>query len=266
MKLATLVAVSLLSTLVCVANAEVVVRPIAMTIGSPAIDQMDFSFQPNGVSAGTSVHLLITGLEHPVVKIDGDNSTLDKVTDSTGKDLLQERPARDDGFMYSSGPIGPFPKISEDGKQLIVELSMPQTPAPGSTSIKLEGKLVVVVAAGKKVVSAEGVATQPGQVTLGEHTIEITGFGPSDWEEGKAKLELKMNATLLDAIASWKITAPDGTELSDGPYSTMTMMDTAQLELTLETSADAINIELELYDGLQQIEVPVAAEVGLGIE
>lgn len=261
----SLAAVLLLSAPVA---AEVTVTPVALTVGSPAIEDMDFSFRPNGVNAGTSVHLLVAGLDNPIVKLDDDNSTLDKAVDSTGKDLLQEPPKQDNGFSFSSssGPIGPFPRISEDGTQLIVELTTPQAPAPGATGISYQGSLAITIAAGKTTASAQGVATKPGKVQLGDHTIEITGIGPSDWEEGKFNLKLKMNTQLLDAISAWKITAPDGTELSDGPNSTMTMNQTAQLELTLEQNPGTINIDLELYDGLETIQVPVVTEVGLGIE
>lgn len=248
--------------------AEVSIRPVGLIVGSPAIEDMDFGFKPNGVNPGTSVHLLISGMDHPIVKLDDDNSTLDKATDSTGKDLLQEPPAKaDNNFVsFSSGPIGAFPHVSDDGKQMIVEFTTPQAPAPGATGISYEGSLSVMVAAGMKTVKAEGVATQPGKVQLDGHTMEIAGFGPSDWEAGKFKLTIKLETKLLDAISSWKVTAPDGTELSDGPNSTMTMTNNAEVELTLQQKTDTINIELELYDGLDTVRVPVKAQVGLGIE
>lgn len=250
------------------ARAEPTVQPIALSVGSPAIEDMDFGFRPNGVNAGSSVHLLISGLDNPIVKLDDDNSTLDSATDSTGKDLLQEPPAKDNGnfVSFSSGPIGAFPRVSDDGKQMIVEFTTPQAPAPGATGITYEGTLSVMVAAGKKTVKAEAVATAPGKVQLGDASMQIAEYGPSDWEEGKFKLKIKLATKLLDAISSWKVTAPDGTELSDGPNSTMTMMNNAEVELTLEQKTDTINIELELFDGLDTIQVPVKAQVGLGIE
>ncbi|MEZ6191126.1 MAG: hypothetical protein R3C45_07510 [Phycisphaerales bacterium] len=124
----------------------------------------------------------------------------------------------------------------------------------------------IMVAAGMKTVKAEGVAAAPGNVQLGDANMQIAEYGPSDWEEGKFKLTIKLDTQLLDAISSWKVTAPDGTELSDGPNSTMTMMNNAEVELTLEKKTDTINIELELFDGLDTIQVPVKAQVGLGIE
>jgi hypothetical protein len=248
------------------AHAEVSVRPIALQIGSPQIEAMDFSFQPNGINAGTSVHLLVSGLEQSIVQLDDVNSKLDKAVDSTGKDLLQERPMSGSEFSFSSGPIGSFPKVSEDGSRLIVVLIAPQTPAPGATDITYEAELSVMVATGRKTVSAQGVALTPAQVQLGDHTIQIADFGPSDWEEGKFKLTIKMNTDLLDAIAAWKVTDPDGQLLSEGPNSTMTMNTSAELELTLDAKPDSVDIELELYDGMQRIAIPITTRVGLGIE
>jgi hypothetical protein len=248
------------------AHAEVTVQPIALQIGSPAIEAMDFGLRPNGINAGTSVHLLVSGFEQPIVKLDDDNSTLGKAVDSTGKDLLEQRPQEGNRFSFSSGPIGPFPKVSNDGGQLIVEFIAPQAPAPGATGITYEGSLSVLVAAGKKTASAKGVALKPGKVQLGDQTMQIAGFGPSDWEEGKFKLTVKLSTALLDTIASWKVLGPDGQELSDGPNSTMTMMNSAELELTLESSPPTVDIELELYDGLKTVAVPIRAQVGLGFE
>ena len=144
-------------------HAEVSVQPIGLTVGSPAIEDMDFSFRPSGLNAGTGIHLLITGFGSPIVLLDDDNSTLNKATDSTGKDLLQERPQNDNSYSFSSSPIGPFPKISEDGKQLVVDLNVPQTPAAGATSISVEGTLKVTIAAGKVNAKAEGVAAVQGE-------------------------------------------------------------------------------------------------------
>ncbi len=247
-------------------HAELTVQPIALTVGSPSIADMDFHFKPSGVNAGTSVQLLIGGFEKTVVDIDKENSTLDNVTDSTNKDLLEKPPAKNSGLTFTQSPIGPFPKISEEGSKLIVELITPQAPSIGATSIKYQGTLSVIVAEGTKTISANDVATEPGQVQIGDQSLEITGFGPSDWQKGKFKLSIKMTRQLLDQIASWKITAADGTVLCDHPSSTMTMNTTANLDLMLAQELDKINIAIELYDGMQKIEVPIDTKVSLGIE
>ncbi len=270
MKPTLLLTVCVMLLTIGTARAEVDVKPLAVVVGSPAIAEMDFSFQPNGIQAGTRVHLLIEGFESPVVKLEDDNCKLDKAVDSTGKDLLEEKKQEQSGgfgsFSFGNSTIGPFPKISEDGKRMLIELIAPQAPAKGADSVQFEGSLAVLIAEGTKTVSAKDVAADPGQVQLGEHSIEIMGISPSDWEEGKFKLEVKMTTKLLDLIASWKITDAGGAELSDGPNSTMTMMGTAQLELTLEKKPTSLNIELELYDGMKQVEVPIDLQVGLGIE
>lgn len=269
MKFTTLLTAMVMFVSVSQVRAEVVVEPLGIVVGSPKIADMDYDFRPTNLDAGTRVQLLISGFDSPVVKLDDENSELTGVTDSTGKDLLKVAKQADDGFggsSFGSSPIGPFPQVSKDGKRMIVELVAPNAPGKGATAVQFKGTLMVVAAEGKKTVSAKDVPAKAGTVQLGDQSFEITAIGPSDWEEGKTKLEVKMSTKLLDAISSWKITAPDGTAICDGPYSTMTMMDTAQLELTLDKKVDTLNIELELFDGVKQVKVPVDVEVGLGIE
>ncbi|MCC6682200.1 MAG: hypothetical protein IT445_14965 [Phycisphaeraceae bacterium] len=264
-----LIVASMLTFAACFAHAEVMVTPIALTVGSPTLQDMDFDFRPNGVNPGTSVHVIITGLEQRIVDLDTDNSTVSMAVDSTGKDLLaQPKPKSDGGFSMSmsSDPIGPFPHIKADGSAIAVELITPQAPAAGATSINCEASLAVLTAAGTKTLSAQNVPLQPGQVALGDQSFEITAMGPSDWEEGKFKLTLKMTKDLHQQVAGWTITDDAGAKLTDGPYSTMTMFDTVELEFTLSANPQAASFALDLYDDMQKVTVPVKFQVGLGIE
>ncbi len=268
-RMTALVAASMLMFAACFAHAEVQVTPIALTVGSPALEDMDFDFRPNGVNPGTAIHIIITGLEQRIVDLDTDNSTVSKAVDSTGKDLLaQPKPKSDDGFSMSmsSDPIGPFPHIKADGSAIAVELITPQAPAAGATAINCEASLSVLTAAGTKTIAAQNVPLQPGKVTIDDQSFEITDIGPSDWDEGKTKLTLKMTPDLHQQIAGWSITDADGNKLTDGPYSTMTMFDTVELELTLSAKPEMANFALDLYDGMQKVTVPVKFEVGLGIQ
>ena len=98
MKLTAVLSMVVMTMSTTLTLAEVAVQPVGLLIGSPAIEAMDFNFRPNGVNAGTSVHLLISGLDVPIVKLDDDNCTLDKAVDSTGRDMLEERPKEDNSF------------------------------------------------------------------------------------------------------------------------------------------------------------------------
>jgi len=247
-------------------QAQVVVRPVGLTVGSPEIHDMHFSLKPRGVHAGTVVNLLITGLDHPAVKVDNNLSSLDKATDSTGKDLLEQRLQRGKTYVINFKPIKPFPQISKDGKQLIVEVATPQAPAKGATGFTLQGNIAVMVSAGKINVNAVNVATQPGQIMLGEHPVQVVSFGPSDWKQGQFKLVMKMDNSFFESIASWDITSPDGTKLSGKPFSSQRSESSAQVEFAFAQEVDQFNIQLEVYDGLQQIDIPVDAQVGLGFD
>ncbi|MEM6749470.1 MAG: hypothetical protein AAF612_03275 [Planctomycetota bacterium] len=258
-------AVALSALLATPALAEPTAEPIAVVVGSPILEDMDFALRPGGVEPGTKVHLLVSGLDQTIVDVDGDASKLTQAVDSTGKDLLEE--PEQDGFGFGpDSPIGPFPSVSDDGKQLVVELAMPQTPAKGAASITLEGVLKVRVATGKTKAQAPNVSTAGGTFKLNGQPVEVTGLKESDWQPGKQELGLKMSSMLLESIASWTVTGPDGAELSDGPNSTMTMMDTAEVAFMLDEKVAAVTIAVELYDGMKTVDVPLKLEVGLGVE
>lgn len=248
------------------AHAETQVKPLAVSVGSLALEGMDFDLRPAGVNPGVSVHVLITGLDTPIVDIDDDNSTLDKATDSTGKDLLEE-PKRDDGMMMmmSSSGVGPFPSVSKDGKLAIVEFSAPQPPAVGATSMHFEGTLAVVVATGRKSDTAT-VALAPGKVSVAGLNLEVTDVAKHDWEEGKSKLVIRMDVATRDQIASWKVAAPDGSVIGEDPFSTTTFGDTVDVEITLDAKPPTAQLTLEVYEGMKRVDVPIKLDVGLGVE
>ncbi|MEE9405720.1 MAG: hypothetical protein V3V20_12585 [Algisphaera sp.] len=273
MKIHPLFATALLVLTACAPHAaaqneaqDATVQPLALQVGSPTVETLDFSFRPGNIQPGTRVHLLISGFSQKIVKLNDDDSTLSSVADSTGKDLLAETPKEDDAFSFTSGPFGSFPRINDDGDLMIIELIAPQAPAPGATHISYQGELSIMLSAGTQTVNAKNIALTPGDIQLGEQSITLKSFGPSDWQEGKSSLVLTTDPAWVDTIASWKITGPDGAELSDGPNSSMTMTNSAQLDFILDASPETVNIEVVLYDDVQNQTLPLAFEMSLGVE
>lgn len=258
----------LASALLCFTSpafAEPEVTPIAMSVGSAMLEDMDFSLRPGGVEPGTKVHVLVTGLAQSIVDVDADATEVALAQDSTGKDLLEE--PKKQGFSFgSNSPVGPFPRVSDDGAQLILELSFPQTPAPTATSIRVDGSLAVRVATGTAQAKAPNVKTAGGRFKLAGHDVEVLGLKDNEWQPGQKQLSLKTSTTLLESVASWKILDPAGETISDGPNSTMTVMKTAELSFPLVNAPETVTIVAEVYEGMQTITVPMKLELGLGIE
>ena len=251
------------------AQAEVEVKPIALSIGSPSIEQMDFSFRPSGINPGTGIYLLIGGFDRPVVLIDADRSTVSQANDSTGRDLLKE-PPKPAGMMsvsFGSGPLGPFPSISEDGKRIIVQIVTPQAPAPEATSIEIDAKIAVQQASGTSELKSSAAPLAPGtKIKLGDETLEIKAIAPSDWEEGQFTLGVQMTEAFHKEMASLRVEDASGKALTDGPYSTMTMMNTVEQEMLLSSKPKEVVLIAEVYEGIESTEVPVKVTVGLGLD
>ena len=86
-------------------------------------------------SSGIGLALVVQQREWGgIIAFDDDASSLDGLTDSTGKNLLDE------------ASIWPFPKLTKDGKTLIVEMRARGVPAAGATHIQARGKLSVTTA------------------------------------------------------------------------------------------------------------------------
>ena len=81
-------------------------------------------------SSGTGLAIVVqtTGTSG-IIAFEDDTSSLDELTDSTGKNLLDE------------ASIWPFPKLTKDGKAVIVEMKARGVPAPGATEVHARGKL-----------------------------------------------------------------------------------------------------------------------------
>ena len=218
----------------------------------------------NSFSAGTSLAL---AFESPtaIIKFDEDASKLDSFTDGKGTDLLTKAK----GSFQNVG-FGPFPKISEDGRLVLIEIVGGGVPAAGSTAIKAEGTLSLQTASQKKVVKSQpfdlvkGAAVKVGDIDLKLSRVEKPSFGDAALE-----LEFETGNKAVTMLAGVKFLDPAGKELQSSSAGSSSMgfgnKYTYGRSFTLEKPvAGKVVLQFEVWTDLAEKKVPFSVTAGVG--
>jgi hypothetical protein len=186
-----------------------------------------------------------------IIAFDEDGSSLDELTDSTGKNLLDE------------ASIWPFPKLTKDGKAVIVEMKARGVPAAGATEVHAKGKLSLTTATGSKPVKIPNVALAndktfklgTGVVTLSE--VEASGEQTS--------VTFKGPLPVFAAIRGMKFLDAKGVAIESSSRGSGRMNDVAMASYSLTTTAKTVTVEIDQWQGMKPLVVPFDVKGGLGL-
>jgi hypothetical protein len=249
-------------------DAKLSVTPVAVAVMSSKFDADAFEMsRPLGCDAPVAVALLVKSNGPSIIGLNGDDSAITTLRDDQGSDLLKaDQPTRTDGFMMSSSALSPFPDISKDQKQVLIEVRGGKAPAVGSKAVTLKGTLVLKTATGTETVKVERVALQLGKLPAGVYDVSIIEAGPNEWVEPE---QIAVTFQLAgEAGQRWAdITFKDsqGQALEARQFSTLTMFDKVQVQYALPKTAKAVTVELTLWTGFESVKLPVDATIGLGL-
>lgn len=235
------------------------------------VDEEAFEFSPLQGQPGTRVSLAIdaSGLGATIVGLDDEASKVSAFTDAQGNDLLESQ--NEGGGMFSisfgggSSPIGAFPKVSEDGTMMVLDIEGPATPAAGSGAITLKASLALRIAEGTVTRKSGPIPLSAGKVVDKDGGITIDSVGDVEWGDAAMSVTMKMPVETLDQIAKIAFYNAAGEDITDGQRSTMTMLDRAEVMWELTEKVDTATIELTLHDKMRKLEVPVDLTVTLGL-
>jgi hypothetical protein len=251
-------------------ESKITIKPVAISVTDPRIEDFDFDVPPLGGASGTTVAVLLTvGEGQAIVALDEEGSDITAFTDGQGLDLLAAQAVQEDeDFAFSSmqSPIGAFPQTSNDALHMLVELQAPGVPTNGANSVRIEGQLLVLVAGGTVSQTIENVALTPSKLNVPGHDVEITSVGEAQWGDAAMAVTLKLTGESAKRLAAVHFFDAAGQELSDGQeLSSMTMFDTTELEYGLTSLVQAATIRLDFYEQLEAVAVPVDLQVTLGL-
>ena len=244
------------------------VSAVAIGVARPPADAQERFGPQLNLERGTRVSVMLTSPGPGIVELDQDASRIDRFVDAAGTDLLEaddEAPARQEEGWFSPAfsPIGAFPRVSTDGSAIIVELRGQSIPAADAPTVELEALLALRVADRVETHRVESVSLSGQTLDVAGESIRV-GEGDGFWGEGTS-VKLTMAAAASERIAAVRFLDPAGEELSAQAVGSMTMMDEAEREFTLEQEAEQATLEIDMYTDVRTVQVPVRLELGLGL-
>jgi len=206
--------------------------------------------QPFNESPGVGLALVVQAKDGGIIAFDDDASALGEINDSEGNSLLD------------NASIWPFPKLTKDGKAVVIEMKTQGVPAVGSTHVTAKGTITITIATGSKPVKVPGVKLADGTIfKVGTNLInieDVTTDGDS------TSLTLKSTTTVMGSIKGWKFLDAKGAEieLSDRGYSRSN--EDASKSISLKTTAKTVTLVVDVWQGLKQAAIPFDVKAGLG--
>jgi len=218
----------------------------------------------NSFNPGTALALL---LESPaaVIKFDEMASEIESFTDGEGTDLL----VKAEGSFQNVG-FGPFPKISTDGRTVLLEIVGGGVPAAGSTSIEAKGTLSLQTASEKKVVQSQPFELVKGTpVKVGEIALELKRVAKPSFGDAALELEFETSDKAVTMLAGVKFLDPEGNELKSDSAGSSSMgfgkRYTYGRSFTLEKPVEGkVVLQFEVWTDLSEKRVPFSISAGVG--
>lgn len=206
--------------------------------------------QPFNESPGVALALVIQAKDGGIIAFDDDSSALGEINDSEGNSLLE------------NASIWPFPKITKDGKSLIIEMKTKGVPAVGATHVSAKGTVSVTTATGAKPLKIPNVKLA-NDVTfkVGAGIIDLANVTT---EEESTSVSFRSTMAVMGTVKSWKALDAKGAEIemSDRGYSRSN--EDASMSFSLKTTAKVVTLQLEVWQGLKQSAIPFDLKAGVG--
>ena len=241
------------------------VEVVGMHITKTAYKEDKELWAGSGPGTGVRLDLLATSDEGGIIKLDDKKSKISKLADDKGTDLLKKPAGADDGFS-GFGPIGPFAKVSKDGKACLLSVEGKSVPAAGAKSLQLEGTIVVIVGKGKEA-AKENVEFRKGATfKLAAIGFKIDSVGKPDF--GDAAMQIQLSTKEGSKVASVRFLDAGGKEIDAKPAgsSAMTFGDDTSYSWNYDFKQEikAATIEVTLWKGVASLDIPVKAAVSVG--
>jgi len=229
---------------------------------------------------GTRVTLLVQVPDYSIMALDEEASKLTRFSDDKNTDLLKTAPKT--GGMAGNlswdmmGSIEPtLPPIrarmtESTGKWVLIDCSTPNLPASQTQTIALEGELVLQCGQGAKTSEHKSIPLDgSGKFTAGGVTVTVQkaaeggGFGGMG-QETKMRIAFVSNKS-LDGVISYTFFDAQENEIEWQDGGSMWGGNTHTEYFNLAEEVDSLTIQLEEYEKIETITLPVSLKVGLGL-
>ena len=205
-------------------------------------------------SSGTSLALLVRAPgSKKIVEVDASKCSLAEFTDSSGQNLL-------DGVDW-----GGFPKVSEDGRLALVEVSSKKKPSREASKLHLKGVVHLRAAASESLEKIESLKLEAGvKAQVQQETIQVMKVQS---ESDGLVLVLQVSRKFKENMKDIRFITAEGKSLEIWGRGSLTFGNAAQLEYNIEAKAkpEALKVEIELWQDLEELDLAFELESGVGI-
>jgi hypothetical protein len=186
-------------------------------------------------------------------------STIHAFADDKGNSLMKDK-------SFFQG-FGSWPKVSKDGKVVLITLQGSKAPTAGTKNIIVKADLVIVSGSKTKLIKSEKTKIAKDVVVkVGDYEYKLTQFGKPNWGKEPFHVVLQSHknspeiasVTFLTADGKAVKTKPNGKSISSGGGS-ITINETFNLGQKLEECI----VQLKVYTDMKVHTIPVDMKIGL---
>ena len=203
--------------------------------------------------SGTTLALIVQAPENKkIVEVDDDKSSLTEFLDDQELNLL-------DGVDW-----GGFPKVSEDGRSALIEVSSKIRPSPNAVQIRAKGTIRLRTASAMITEEIEALKLKVGaQVRVRDETIEVMKVQA---EDNGLTLVLQISREFMDNMKDIRFFTMGGDPVEIWGTGSFTFGNASQMEYNCDINSvpEALRVEIDLWQELETLDVPFKIKSGLG--
>ncbi|MBN2104199.1 hypothetical protein JW835_09190 [bacterium] len=203
--------------------------------------------------SGTTLALVAEAPENKkIVDVDDDKCSLVEFADDRGHTLL-------DGVDW-----GGFPKISEDGRMALIEVSSKRQPSGGAVQIHARGTIHLRVAASMITENIENLKLNVGtKAYIRQQVIQVMKVQA---ENDGMTLVLQISREFMNNMKDIRFYTTNGDPVEIWSQGSFTFGNTSQMEYNcnIQTIPEALRIEIDLWQELEILKAPFKIKSGLG--
>ncbi len=235
---------------------EPVVKMAGVRVAGPGYGENGNEIQPFRESPGLTLVLVVEAPQgKSLVEIDTDESNLESIADDRGNDLRE-------GVRW-----GYFPEMTRDGRYALIEISVSERPAVDAARVTVEGSVALQLAGKTTTQRLDSASFQSGSVLEldgGRLKVEVAGKDP-EWNDA-LRIVLGTTTEFHDTIRELRFLGTGGSPLETQGTGTTTIGSQVQVETYFTGDTLPVGLEVERFEGLDQVVVPFRLQAGLGLD
>ena len=257
----------LLSVNVPISAAQCTVELVGLRVVEKGIGKDHNQLRPFNWTPGTTLALRIDNKRGGILGLDAELSKLNYFTDDQGFDLMTKLEKKN-LFMRREG-FGSFPKVSDDGRALLFELTAPNVPSEKAKTLSANGIAVVQVATKSEAETIHGVKLVAGtEIKSSKITYTISEVGKPKWGDAVLQVKIKTEDD-VSLIKSFSFKNADG-EIIESHQSGTSRMGwndkyTVEQSYTFNEKCETVDIHIETWLDKKNVEVPFDVTLGVGL-